>query len=372
MYWAGIRVMRRRRCIEAVIVATAGRRLCGGSAGRIKLLPWTRVSSERPLIFGGGLLGGHLAVRLAEHGYRPTVISRSFNPWLEQQVAAGAAIELLRSEVVLSDQIGEMIDQADRVFFMAGASTPAHADRNTASSVRDSVLTALTVLDLMRDTSTRRIVVASSGGTVYGEPSRLPTREDHALRPISIHGLNSLVTERYVRFFAEQHDLHATVLRYSNVYGPGQTGRRGQGVVAAWFRAFAIGEPLTIFGDLSVTRDFVFATDAAEATVRVGLSDRASDVYNVGSGVGVSLGKVLELVQRASRAAVAIRREQARGVDVSATALDCSRLTSDTGWKPDVSLEHGVLASWNWISDYFGRRDVSGQPGKGSPTRHLH
>lgn len=300
-------------------------------------------------MLGGGLLGGHVAVRLAERGHPVTVASRSFNPWLLERVHDGAAVELVERTIAATAELTDLIAAADVVFFLAGASTPTHADRHLTSSTVDSVVTALTVLDAMRQTDTRRVVLASSGGTIYGEPATLPTPESHPLDPIAIHGMNSVVTERYAEFFAQRHGFEVSLLRYSNVYGPGQTGRRGQGVVAAWCRAFSLGEPITVFGGLDVRRDFVYADDAAEATVEVALAPGATGAFNVGSGEAVPLRRVLELVGETADRPVSVRHEPSRGLDVAATALDCSRLTASTGWSAATPLTVGIRRSWDWV-----------------------
>ena len=270
---------------------------------------------------------------------------------VRERITAGASIRVVESVVAPTEQLASEIDAADVVFFMAGASTPSHADRNLTSSTLDSVLTALTVLDLMRQTSTRRIVLASSGGTIYGEPEVLPTPEDHPLEPISMHGVNSVVTERYARFFARRYGFAVTTLRYSNVYGPGQTGRRGQGVVAAWSRALADGNPIAVFGDLGARRDFVFAEDAADATVAAGLARDACGAFNVGSGVATPLADVLELIATVVGRAPLLQQRPARGLDVSATALDCSRLALATGWSATTPLVEGIRTSWQWLAE---------------------
>ena len=315
-----------------------------GPCSRGRSIPCSNVS--RALVIGGGLLGGHVAVTLAERGHSTRVFSRSFNPWLVSR----SEIDLIEGVVAPTPELSALIGEADVVIFMAGTSTPVHADRHTASSMLDSVATALTVLDLMRGSSTRRVVLPSSGGTVYGEPRQLPTDESQPLDPISIHGLNSVVTERYAQFYSNRHGLDVAVLRYSNVYGPGQTGRRGQGVIAAWSRALALGDPVTVFGDLGVRRDFVFASDAAAATVAAAFAAEAVGTFNVGSGTGVTLAEVLDLVLDAAGSRVEVRQQPARGLDVSATALDCSRLAAVTGWVPTTPLAEGIQMSWEWVS----------------------
>lgn len=301
------------------------------------------------LVVGGGFLGSHVAHQLAAQEHTVIVYSRSFNEWLVHSDRSSAGrIDLAEGELPSGGGLRELIDAADVVFYTAGSSTPAMAQTDPGGSITSSVVPAAAVLDLMRETSTRRIVLASSGGTVYGAVERLPTGENHPTRPISLHGHNSLTVERYAMFFAERHRFEPVIIRYSNPYGPGQLARRGQGVIAAWCEALAHDEAITIYGDGHVRRDFVFIEDAAAATVLAGLEARASIVYNVGSGASCSLESLLEIVQDVAQRRASIVKVPARPVDVPVTQLDCTRITSELGWRPTTTLEAGVRASWEW------------------------
>jgi UDP-glucose 4-epimerase len=301
------------------------------------------------LVIGGGFLGSHVAHRLAADGNTVIVFSRSFNDWLVRHERPGAgSIELAEGELPGGHGLAELIEQADVVFYLAGSSTPATAQTDPGGSITSSVVPAAAVLDLMRETSTRRIVIASSGGTVYGAVKELPTNEQHSTEPISLHGHNSLTVERYAMFFARRHGFEPVILRYSNPYGPGQLARRGQGVVAAWCEALAHEETITLFGDGGARRDFVYIDDAAEATVLAGLSADGPVTYNVGSGQSHSLRELLEVVERAAGRRARIEQICARPVDVPITQLDCALIGRDLGWKPTTTFEQGVRASWEW------------------------
>lgn len=295
-------------------------------------------------------MGSHVAEQLAVAGHEVTVFSRSFNDRLLEGAASwGVGVTLALGAVPPGDGVMELIDGADVVFYLAGASTPAAAATDPGGSITGSVLPAATVLDMMRATSTRRIVVASSGGTVYGMASQWPTSEKAPTRPISIHGHNALTIERYALFFAEAHGFETVILRYANPYGPGQVARRGQGVIAAWLDALIVGREIIVYGDLSTRRDFVFVADAARATAAAGFAAPAPAVYNVGSGGSESLEIVLGLIEEVSGCKPSIRRLPARGVDVQRTELDCSLLTARTGWRPSTSFLDGLSTTWQWI-----------------------
>jgi UDP-glucose 4-epimerase len=302
------------------------------------------------LIVGGGFLGAHLAERLADEKHAVVVFSRSFNEWLlrERRPDRGE-IRLVEGEVPPGGSLRELIAAADVVFYMAGTSTPSMASADPGGSIIRAVVPAAAVLDLMREAPTRRIVIASSGGTVYGAAEQLPTPEDYPTRPISLHGHHSLTIERYARFFSERHGLEPIILRFSNPYGPGQISRHGQGVIAAWSKALAGDEPLLVFGDLSARRDFVFIDDLIEAAALAGLH-APPGTYNVGSGQATPLQEVLDLLLAAKGGETEVVHAESRPVDVPVTQLDSSRLRDATGWAPVVALPEGIKATWEWAS----------------------
>lgn len=312
------------------------------------------------MVIGGGFLGSHVAHRLASLGHAVVLYSRSFSEWLvHTDRSSKGHIELVEGELPTGRGLPELIDAADVVFYMAGSSTPAMAQTDPGGAITTSVVPAAAVLDLMRDTSTRRIVLASSGGTVYGAVRQLPTSEEHQTTPISLHGHNSLTVERYAMFFAEQHSFEPIILRYSNPYGPGQLPRHGQGVVAAWCEALAHDETIVLYGDGQVQRDFIFIDDAAEATALAGLEGTGPAIYNIGSGESWSLRNLLTALEQASGRQADIHHVPARQVDVPVTRLDCTRANRHLGWEATTSLEEGIRASWEWILQLpYERRGV--------------
>jgi UDP-glucose 4-epimerase len=302
------------------------------------------------LVVGGGFIGAHTAEELAGDGHHVRVYSRSFNDWLVRSGAPPANVELIRGTIPDDGSLRDLVAEADVVLYLAGSSTPAASDADPGGSIDRSVVPATAVLDHMRATGTRRVVVASSGGTVYGEVQTVPTPEDHPTEPVNVHGVNALTIERYAAFFAERYGLEPIILRYSNPYGPGQPARRGQGVIAVWCGALARGEPLAVFGDTGARRDFIYIGDAADATARAAVN-ASPGVYNVGAGRSHSLGDVLETLTTVSGRQVQVERRESRAVDVRVTQLDCSRLIREIGWRPTTSISEGIASAWRWVTE---------------------
>lgn len=310
---------------------------------------WLRGRALICLVVGGGFLGAHVAERLAARGDDVIVYSRSFSDWLvREDRSVRGTIALTSGEVPPGIGLQELIAEAEVVYYLAGSGTPVGAKTDPGGSIVTSVVPAAAVLDLMTTTSTRRIVVASSGGTVYGKAAQLPTNEEQPTRPISIHGHNSLSIERYALFYADQFGLEPIILRYANPYGPGQVARRGQGVIAAWCEAVYRRQKIVVYGSLANRRDFLYVSDAADATIYASSEASRPGIYNVGSGSSYALSDVLNIIQRIAGEEVVVEREPPRGVDVPNTQLDCTLIRESTGWRPRISLELGLEATMRW------------------------
>jgi UDP-glucose 4-epimerase len=302
------------------------------------------------LVIGGGLLGGAAAHALADRDHDVLVFSRSFGEGLEEtSEQAGRRIQRVAGSISPTGPLGELIDETDVILYFAGGSTPAGAVEDPGQSVQLSVVPATTVLELICEASPTRIVLASSGGTVYGEPRGHPTAEDHPAHPIGLHGHNALTIERYAAFFARHHSLEPVILRIATAYGPGQRTKRGQGVIAAWIEAALAGEALQVYGDQQTRRDFVYVSDIAEAAALAAF-EAAPGTYNVGSGTSHTLAEVTEMLAEIAGHELELNRRPGRGVDVHHTELDCSRLAAATGWRPSTSLRSGLQATWEWWS----------------------
>lgn len=310
--------------------------------------------TKRCLVVGGGLIGSHLACELTRCGSEVVLLSRSVSPWLERNPEA-KRIRIVRGEIGHSrlspewpDDLDSLVAASDFVFMMAGRSTPAMSDSDAVGSIVESLVPTLTLLESARRTGTRRIVIATSGGTVYGQGAVVPTPETHTTEPISVHGINSVAIESYTSFFNRAYGLTATILRYSNVYGPGQGERGGFAVIAAWLRAALEGSPAKMMGGGKIRRDFVFAPDAARAAILASRLD-SGGTFNVGSGRATSLIELRRAIERVTGGALLVEQLESRPIDVAVTCLDTRRLQRLTGWRPATGLDEGLRLTWEWI-----------------------
>jgi UDP-glucose 4-epimerase len=219
-----------------------------------------------------------------------------------------------------------------------------------------NVLGLLNLLEGARAGGVRRVVFASSGGTVYGDGAATPTPESAAKLPASPYGTAKLTAEYYLATFTQLFGLEAVALRYSNVYGPRQNPHGEAGVVAIFGRRMLAGEPVTIYGDGEQTRDLVYVEDVAAANLLASerplplLTSLDARAYNVGTGVETSVNRLAELLVAAAGGSSEIRRAPARAGEILRSALDVGKAARELGWRPQVSLPEGLARTVRWIA----------------------
>jgi UDP-glucose 4-epimerase len=204
-----------------------------------------------------------------------------------------------------------------------------------------NVLGSLNILECCRRHGVSKVIYASTGGAVYGEPRTLPVTEDHPINPLDPYGASKHHVEHYLDLYRANFGINFTVLRYPNVYGPRQDAHGEAGVIAIFTRQMLErGQPV-INGSGEQQRDFVYVSDVACANV-LALGHGANQVYNLGSGVGTSVNRVFDvLAQLTGYDRPAVRRPSKQG-EVFRVYLDASRARAELGWVTQMDLETGL------------------------------
>lgn len=293
-------------------------------------------------LFGGaGFIGRHLCARLVAAGRAVRVLDRELA--LDTFAAQLASAEMTAMDFEDPSSYAAALRDVDVAVMLVSASVPGTFADDLAGEVVHNVLPYARFVKALDGTGVRRVVYLSSGGTVYGVPQGAPIAETHPTRPISPYGCGKLMIENLFATAASAGGFDHVVLRPANPVGPGQSGERGQGLVATILHKAARGEPLTLWGDGSSVRDYFDVRDLAAAVEAV-LDDAqlAGEVLNVGSGEGLSTLDVVALVERATGRTVAIEHQDGRGVDVPVNVLDTRRIERLTNWRPQRDLARTV------------------------------
>ena len=306
------------------------------------------MSDDRPhlILGGGGFIGRHVAVLLARAGQPVVVAARTAPPYaFPDDVAERISWTPFRMEEADWDALTEGVAA---IHHYAWSSIPATANRNPAADLAVNVTRTLGLLEALRRRGDegRRVplVFASSGGTVYGALRRVPARETDELAPLGAHGAGKAAAELYLGVYRSLHGLDCRIARIANPFGAGQDPTRGQGAITTFLHHALSGQPITIWGDGEVVRDYIHIADAAAGLVALARAPRRDGraVFNIASARGVSLNDIIaELRARLARA-IEVRYEPARGFDVPVSVLDVTLARDQLGWGPLLSFAEGM------------------------------
>jgi UDP-glucose 4-epimerase len=202
------------------------------------------------------------------------------------------------------------------------------------------------LLEAVKKASVERFVYASSS-SVYGDLVAMPMREDALPQPVSPYGVSKLAAEQLCYLYHVNYGVPAVSLRYFTVYGPRQRPDMG---FHRFLRATHLGQPITLYGDGEQTRDFTFVHDAASATMAAAARGVPGRVYNIGGGSRVSINQVFEIIARVTGRKPLITIDAAQKGDMRHTYADTSLARADLGFDPQVGLEQGLAAEYDWLA----------------------
>ena len=294
----------------------------------------------RILVTGGaGFIGSHIVDAYVELGHEVAVIDN---------LATGRRSNVNRRatlhEVDIHSRELEAIFEGFRPEVVNHHAAQASVKIGQSDPVRDLEVNGggtARVLQLAAAAGARKVIYASSGGTVYGEPASLPVTEDHPIAPRSNYGTSKYVGELYVQLAARTAGLSSTIFRYGNAFGPRQDPHGEAGVVAIFTGLMRSGQQCTIDGDGEQMKDYVYVGDIARANV---LALTAGDglVANIGTGQGITVNHIFRTLAGAAGNAIDPGFGPPRPGDVRNFWLDCSRARNALGWSPEVSFEEGI------------------------------
>ena len=299
------------------------------------------------LIGGGGFLGSHLAETLLANGQDVLLFDQPGARYLDYSSQRGAKI--VTGNFLDPDSVGNALSDCDVVYHLVSATVPQTSNENTCYDVEANLVGTLQLLEQMRKAHIKKIVFSSSGGTVYGIPQEIPIRESHPTEPISSYGIVKLAIEKYLHLYWTLYGMDYCILRISNAYGARQPITPTQGAIAAFLGKAASKEEIVIWGDGTVLRDYVYASDIANAFYQASLYKGESRVFNIGSGHGHSLNDIVAAIESITAVPLQVKYLPGRPFDVPVNVLDITRAKSHLGWEPKVRLEEGVLSAWEWM-----------------------
>ena len=227
--------------------------------------------------------------------------------------------------------------------------------RSVADPAFDATTNILGTINLLQNcvkTGVKKFMFASTGGAVYGEQEYFPADEKHPTAPLSPYGISKLSVEKYLHFYRTQYNLNYTILRYANIYGPRQNPFGEAGVIAIFTTRLLKGDQPVINGSGKQTRDYVFVGDVVKANV-LGLSDEASDIYNIGTGKETDVNELFNNLNsiigngQEEKHGPAAPGEQMRSVITS------DKLYNKFNWRPSTTLDEGLTKTVEFFKNHM-------------------
>lgn len=293
-------------------------------------------------------MGTHLCRALLNLGYPVRAFDRPVPPELSADRLRGP-IEWVYGDFLNRKDVVAAVQGCEIIFHLISTTLPKNSNDNPIYDVESNLIGTLALLEAARTAQVKRLIFASSGGTVYGKPEDLPITESHAQNPICAYGITKIAIEKYLHLYHELHGLNYLILRIANPFGEEQRPDAAQGAIAVFLNRALNGETIEIWGDGSVTRDYVYVGDVTQAFVQALDYHGECRVMNIGSGRGHSLNEILSVMEDALGRPVARTYLPARPFDVPVNVLDSSRAKDLLGWVSHTSLRDGLLRTVEWL-----------------------
>jgi UDP-glucose 4-epimerase len=301
----------------------------------------------RILVLGGsGFLGSHIVDKfLAE---RHDVVVYDLYP--ERFRRSPAGITFYTGDFGNVGALDELIATGfDAVIHCVSTTTPKSSNESPEFDIQSNVIGTLYLLDICVKRKVGKVVFLSSGGTVYGDiGDRDKVDETHAVRPMCSYGVSKLTIEHYLDVYKHLRGLDYVALRLSNPYGERQSPLRALGALTVFLHRTLKRQNVEVWGDGSVTRDFIYVGDVANA-VYLATTNPISGIYNVGTGTGLSLHDILAHITNVVGRQPEVTWMASRSFDVPRIVLDATKLSTATNWRSTASLDVGIQITADWL-----------------------
>lgn len=295
------------------------------------------------LILGaGGFIGRNLSRSLADRGIPVIAVSRSGD------VTPHALIERLIGDFREPEQLAPLLQRSRAVVHLATTSTPGTSAARPLHEIETNLHLTGALLQALHLHPKVELLYMSSGGSLYADTTTEPSSESAQLQPRSYHGAAKLASESFISAWCSQSGGAATILRPSNVYGPGQPERKGFGVIPAALGTMLRGEVLHVWGDGSARRDYIYIDDLVELCISALTMPMPAGVrtFNACSGTSISLNELLAIMESITGKPLQRSYDPGRAVDASCIAMDPALAAQAYGWRHRTSLKAGLRQTW--------------------------
>ena len=288
---------------------------------------------------GAGFIGSHIADKLLAAGYKVAILDSLLTGRIGNVPSEASFYQSDIRDNNLEDVF--RLISPDYVLHQAAVANVRESLEEPVLYANVNLVGSLNLLQCCHKYAVKKIVYASTGGAVYGEPKNLPIEESHSIQPLDPYGASKHHVEHHLHILWENYGLKFTTLRYSNVYGPRQDPNGEAGVVAIFSRSMLQGKNVTINGNGNQKRDFVYVEDIARANL-LALTNGNCTEYNLGTGTATSVNQLFEMLRELTEYRKEPLHAPPKQGEVLKTSLNSRAALDDLNWIAEVSLEKGL------------------------------
>ncbi len=306
---------------------------------------------ENCIIYGGaGFIGSHIAEDLLLKDMKVTIFDK-LNASKKNIAHILDKIDFIEGDFNNEVDINRSLKNMDHVIHLVSSTLPASSNLNPYYDVESNLISSLHLFDGCVNSNIKKVVFISSGGTVYGNPIKLPIKEDHPTNPLNSYGITKLSIEKYLSLYGNLKGLKYKILRFANPYGERQNPLLNQGLIAHLLYKIKHKQTIEIWGDGKAVRDYFYIKDGAKAIYRAFLDNSGNNIYNISSGTGYSINQILDKFRRVLKLKFRVKYLPSRKFDVKANILDNRLAAKHLNWRPETSFNEGLKNTWRYIID---------------------
>lgn len=299
------------------------------------------------LVLGGrGFIGSRIVNRLLEKRYSVVVFARK-----RDAVAPlfPKGVTLIEGDFSSSTSLEDALKGCETCVHAITSTSPKSANDDPIFDIQSNLLPTINLLRLIPHSPVKKLVFISSSG-VYGDPVYFPINETHPTNPISSYSIVKLAIERFLSMYRIQSNLDYKILRVANPFGEGQKIENHPGVIGIFLAKILQDQPITIWGDGSSIRDYLYVDDVASAAVAALEYDGPMKTFNIGSGQGQSLIDVIKAIESVTGKQATVRFEASRPFDITDSVLDIGNARKELNWEPKTPFIDGLKKMADWLS----------------------
>lgn len=308
---------------------------------------------SRCLVLGGrGFIGSHLVDALLDKGYLVRCFDRPHVAPLGVSHLTNPDFELYEGDLASETDIAEALEGCNICYHLVSTTLPKSSNADPVFDVESNLLGTVRLLTHAVKSGIKKVIFVSSGGTVYGIPTQVPIPETHSTDPVCSYGITKLTIEKFLGLFHQLHALDYTVLRIANPFGERQRTHASQGAIAVFLGKVLRDEPIEIWGDGSVVRDYIHIADVVDALLICLEKTSSEHVLNIGAGRGHSLNEVLDAIEKVTGRLANRRYLPGRAFDVPVSVLNIERAKNILGWSPKLDFDQGLQRFATWLEHH--------------------